>query len=76
MHFIVIGTIAPFAARFGLEAYKGEFAVLISIIIAYFLVRIISDPIENIRKSRVKAKYGTEKTSHRHRLDNTQLSTN
>lgn len=52
-HILVIGAITPFMKGGGQE-HRGTLAVLFTIIFSYILLRLISDPIEKIRKSRVK----------------------
>ena len=53
-HFLVIISIRPFIIHYELQAYAGELSILFTIITAYILMRIVSDPIDKIRKSRVK----------------------
>lgn len=53
-HNLVIASISPFLSLTGWQQYQGEWAVLFTIIFSYVLVRLISDPIEKIRQSRVK----------------------
>jgi len=53
-HILVIGSITPFLLVAGWQEYKGELAVILTILFSYILVRLISDPIEKLRKSRVK----------------------
>lgn len=57
-HLLIIGSISPFLSLLGLQKYNGEFAVIFTIVASYFLVRLISDPIEKIRQSRVIAMKG------------------
>jgi len=54
-HFLVILSIRPFIARYEFQAYAGELSILFTIITAYILIRVVSDPIDKIRQSRVKA---------------------
>jgi len=54
-HFLVIISVLPFIERYELTAYAGELSILFTIITAYILMRIVSDPIDKIRKLRVKA---------------------
>ena len=53
-HILVIASISPFLSLMGLQEYRGEFAVILTILVSYLLVRLISDPIEKIRQARVK----------------------
>lgn len=55
-HMLVIYALSPFLHRLNLLEYKGELAVLFTVIASYILVRLISDPIEKIRQSRVMEK--------------------
>lgn len=52
-HILIIACLAPLIARTGLSEYKGELAVVFTIIASYILVRLVADPIEKIRKARV-----------------------
>jgi peptidoglycan/LPS O-acetylase OafA/YrhL len=54
-HNLVIFILSPFIAMTGWQQHKGIMAVFLTIIFSYILVRLISDPIEKIRRSRVKA---------------------
>ncbi len=53
-HILVIASISPFLSFIGLTEYRGELAVIFTILISYILVLLISDPIEKIRQARVK----------------------
>jgi len=53
-HMLVIVSISPFLSLAGGQEYKGEWAVVFTILVSYILVRLISDPIEKIRQSRVQ----------------------
>jgi peptidoglycan/LPS O-acetylase OafA/YrhL len=52
-HILVIGCMNFFLSVSGWQEYRGEMACLFTILFSYILVRLISDPIEEIRKSRV-----------------------
>lgn len=52
-HFFIVVFMSPFIMSFGLLEYKGEIMVLLTLIASYALVRVIADPIEKIRQSRV-----------------------
>ena len=55
IHILVIGSISPFFSVIGLwDNHKGEWSIIITILVSYILVRLISDPIEMVRQSRVK----------------------
>ncbi|MCX5815293.1 MAG: acyltransferase [Proteobacteria bacterium] len=61
VHMLVISCISLVIDRFGYQSYIGEFSVAMSIIIAFILVKLISDPIEKIRQSRVVLQGGSNK---------------
>lgn len=58
-HILVIASISPFLSLAGGQKYKGEWAVIFTILVSYILVRLISDPIEKIRQSRVQVEQKT-----------------
>ena len=53
-HILVIALIPPLLPALGGQAYKGEWAVVFTMLVSYLLIRLISDPIEKIRQARVK----------------------
>lgn len=53
-HMLVLGALSPFLSLLGLQEYSGEFAIVFTLLFSCFLVKLIADPIERIRQSRVK----------------------
>lgn len=54
-HFLVIYSVLPFIDYFQIGAYTGIIVVPVTIILSYFLVRFVADPLEKVRQSRVVA---------------------
>jgi peptidoglycan/LPS O-acetylase OafA/YrhL len=52
-HMLVIGSLSPFLSLLGWNEYQGELAVVFTMLVSYVLVKLIADPIEKIRQSRV-----------------------
>lgn len=62
VHLLVLYLMAPLIGRVGLLSFKGELAVILSIVAAWFLVRFVADPVERYRQYRVqrhRARYST-----------------
>jgi peptidoglycan/LPS O-acetylase OafA/YrhL len=53
VHLLVVSMLAPLVLRLGLDAFNGELAVATSLIAAFALVKLVSDPLEHYRQSRV-----------------------
>ena len=53
-HILVIFILSPIISKYELDSYLGELTVLITIIVSYLLVKMVSDPFEKIRKKRVQ----------------------
>ncbi len=56
-HILVISSISPFLSVIGWQEYQGIMAVFFTILVSYILLLLISDPIEKIRRSRVKIEH-------------------
>lgn len=56
VHLLIIWIISPLILRFDIEKYEGILAIIFSILVSIGLVRLISNPIDNIRQSRVIAR--------------------
>ncbi len=52
-HILIISCVTLYSSMLGWEEYKGELSILLTVIVSYLLVRMISDPIEKIRQARV-----------------------
>jgi peptidoglycan/LPS O-acetylase OafA/YrhL len=58
-HMLVIGCLSPILRMLGLQEQKGLMACIFTVIVSVLLVRLISDPIEKIRQSRVLIRKST-----------------
>jgi len=65
-HILVIATLTPLIAYLRLNTYQGELAVVCTIGFSYLLLKMISDPIEKYRQSRVKIKPSLQRSLANH----------
>ncbi len=56
-HVLVLGFVSPVTDFLHLDMLKGELTLLISLSIAYWLIKLIANPIETFRQSRIKAHF-------------------
>lgn len=54
VHVLVLYLLAPFLGRLQLTGYKGELAIVLSLVAAWMLVRFVADPVERYRQYRVR----------------------
>ncbi len=54
VHILIIESVTPLVTRSGLDMYLGEFAVVLSVLASLVLVKYVAEPVEDLRRARVK----------------------